>query len=109
MAARLERVDGGWFATIPGCGGLWAAAPTPEEAIDELRSVFVGWRELKLADGDPDIPNHDDLPDPDQWWFWTDEWQAAEREADADIAAGRLTTFESSEALLAWLNSEESH
>ncbi len=30
--------------------------------------------------------------DPEQWWFWTDEWQAGEREADEDIAAGRVTT-----------------
>jgi len=27
--------------------------------------------------------------DPDQAWFWTPEWQAKEREADADLAAGR--------------------
>src|SRR5437899_12822402 len=27
--------------------------------------------------------------DPDQAWYWTPEWQAGEREADADLAAGR--------------------
>ena len=27
----------------------------------------------------------------DQAWFWTDRWQQMEREADADIAAGRTT------------------
>ena len=26
--------------------------------------------------------------DPDQAWFWTPEWQAGERKADAEIAAG---------------------
>ncbi|MFN0093412.1 MAG: AbrB family transcriptional regulator [Dehalococcoidia bacterium] len=31
--------------------------------------------------------------DPDQWWFWTDEWQAGERQADEDIAAGRTTRY----------------
>ena len=32
------------------------------------------------------------LPIPaDERWFWTDRWQAMEREADADIAAGRVT------------------
>lgn len=30
----------------------------------------------------------------DQAWFWTDRWQAMEREADADIAAGRTTVVE---------------
>jgi AbrB family looped-hinge helix DNA binding protein len=30
------------------------------------------------------------LVDADQAWFWTDEWQKGEREADEDIAAGRV-------------------
>lgn len=28
--------------------------------------------------------------DPDQAWFWTEEWQEGEREADEDIRAGRV-------------------
>ena len=32
------------------------------------------------------------LPIPaDQRWFWTERWQAMEREADEDIAAGRVS------------------
>lgn len=32
------------------------------------------------------------LPVPaDQAWFWTERWQAMEREADQDIAAGRVS------------------
>jgi bifunctional DNA-binding transcriptional regulator/antitoxin component of YhaV-PrlF toxin-antitoxin module len=27
----------------------------------------------------------------DQAWFWTERWQAMEREADEDIAAGRIS------------------
>ena len=42
--------------------------------------------------------------DPDQAWFWTPEWQAKEREADADQAAGRVERFESDEAFLAALD-----
>jgi hypothetical protein len=41
--------------------------------------------------------------DPDQAWFWIREWQAKEREADADKAAGRVERFESDEAFLAAL------
>jgi AbrB family looped-hinge helix DNA binding protein len=38
------------------------------------------------------------LPHPaEQQWFWTERWQRMEREADADIAAGRVTTHESGE------------
>ena len=41
----------------------------------------------------------------DQVWFWTPEWQKKEREADADIAAGRLKEFESVDDLLKDLRS----
>lgn len=43
--------------------------------------------------------------DPDQAWFWTPEWQAKEREADADIAAGRGVVFGSDEEFIAHLQS----
>lgn len=35
-----------------------------------------------------------------QAWYWTPEWQAAEREADEDIAAGRYKTTDSLNELL---------
>lgn len=34
------------------------------------------------------------VADPDQAWFWAEEWLAGEREADADIAEGRLQRYE---------------
>lgn len=34
------------------------------------------------------------LIDTSQAWFWTEEWQAKEREADAAIAAGHVTRYE---------------
>ena len=33
------------------------------------------------------------LIDADQAWFWTPEWQEKEREADEDIAAGRVSRW----------------
>jgi antitoxin PrlF len=44
-----------------------------------------------------------DVP-PDQEWFWTPEWIAGEREADADLAAGRSKVFYSDEEFLAYLD-----
>jgi AbrB family looped-hinge helix DNA binding protein len=44
------------------------------------------------------------LIDASQAWFWTPEWQEGERQADADIAAGRVTRFESDEEFLAFLD-----
>ena len=42
--------------------------------------------------------------DPEQAWFWTREWQDREREADKDLAAGKVTRFESDEDFLAALD-----
>ncbi len=38
-----------------------------------------------------------------QAWFWTEEWQAGEREASEDLKAKRTTRYESGRALLASL------
>ena len=38
--------------------------------------------------------------DATQAWYWTPEWQAGEREADAELAAGLGETFGSGEELL---------
>jgi bifunctional DNA-binding transcriptional regulator/antitoxin component of YhaV-PrlF toxin-antitoxin module len=36
----------------------------------------------------------------EQAWFWSDRWQQMEREADADIAAGRSTVVDDADALM---------
>ena len=38
--------------------------------------------------------------DATQAWFWSPQWQQGEREADADLAAGRGETFNSAEDFL---------
>lgn len=40
------------------------------------------------------------LVDKSQAYFWTKQWQEAEKEADADIKAGRVKTFDSVEELI---------
>jgi hypothetical protein len=40
----------------------------------------------------------------DQRWFWTQEWQAGEREAEEDIRRGRVYSFRSAARLISWLN-----
>lgn len=42
--------------------------------------------------------------DATQAWFWEPAWQAKEREADEDLAAGRVERFESDEEFLAALD-----
>jgi hypothetical protein len=41
---------------------------------------------------------------PEQAWYWTREWQAKEREADDDRAAGRVTRYETDEDFLTALD-----
>jgi AbrB family looped-hinge helix DNA binding protein len=44
--------------------------------------------------------------DATQAWFWTPAWQAGEAQADADIAAGRVTRFGTDEEFLASLGDD---
>jgi hypothetical protein len=62
----------------------------PEGAVDGA-AILLG----EISDG---------RIDPDQAWFWTREWQTREREADDDLAAGRVTSYESDEEFLAALD-----
>jgi hypothetical protein len=46
------------------------------------------------------------LVDKSQAYFWTRKWQEAEREADEDIKAGRVKTFDSVDELVRELEQE---
>jgi len=49
------------------------------------------------------------LPVPaEQAWFWTEHWQAREREVDEHVAAGRVTVHESTEDFLDHLDAVDS-
>lgn len=45
--------------------------------------------------------------DPEQTYFWTSEWQDGEREADEDIAAGRVQRFLDIADALTWLEAAD--
>ena len=59
---------------------------------------------LTTADGgEAFVISREDLEDlerADSAWFWDEAWQAGEREADADIAAGRGEFFGSTEEFI---------
>jgi hypothetical protein len=46
------------------------------------------------------VPQPQEPADPSQAWFWTERWQQMEREADADIAAGRVRTYDNVDEFL---------
>ncbi len=45
------------------------------------------------------------LIDPDQAWWWTEEWQKKEREAEKDVKEGKVKKFASVEDLIKDLHS----
>ena len=45
--------------------------------------------------------------DKDQTWFWTEEWQATEREAEDDLRAGQVKEFDTLDELIADLDADE--
>ena len=44
------------------------------------------------------------LVDKEQAWFWTERWQEGEREAEEDIGAGRIHSFDGAEEAVAFLH-----
>lgn len=41
------------------------------------------------------------------YWYWSPEWQTAEHEADEDIAAGRVRSFDNVEDAIAHLRNKQ--
>lgn len=58
--------------------------------------------EIVVRDGEIVLHPHVAVP-AEQAWFWTDEWQAREHEADSDIQAGRYTEHATSDDLMTHL------
>lgn len=44
------------------------------------------------------------LVDKEQAWFWTRRWQQGEREAEEDVASGRIHGFENAKEAVAFLH-----
>ncbi len=61
-------------------------------------------RIIELEDGRIELVPVVAIP-ADQAWFWTERWQAMEREADADVAAGRVTSVDGVDDLVTLLDS----
>jgi antitoxin MazE len=76
----------------------------PDEIFKRLRLKAGDFLALELRE-DAFVAVPQALIPRDQAWFWSEEWQAMEREADEDIAAGRVSgPFETAEELLAHLD-----
>jgi hypothetical protein len=75
----------------------WTSAVEVGQRLDE-------WERITFRSG---TLSASDERDSDQAWFWTDEWQAKEREADEALRQGRFERFESEEAFEAALEARQ--
>ena len=74
----------------------------PEDLLEQAHLRDGVPVSLRISD-DGEIVIQSEERDPDQWWFWTEEWQKGEREVDEDIAAGRISEPMSGEEFIAEL------
>jgi len=72
----------------------------PRSVRDDLRLDEGDLLTVQVRDGEL-ILRPQQLIDRDQAWYWTAEWQAAEREADEDLRLGRYDDFETMEGMIA--------
>lgn len=62
----------------------------PKEVMERLRISSGDYLDFEFVD-DKLIVKAKKLIDADQAWFWTKEWQEAERKAEEDIKKGRVS------------------
>ncbi len=55
----------------------------------------------EVRDTDEIVLRRKKLIDASQSYFWTDEWQSGERDAQEDVRHGRTKRFRSAKALIA--------
>jgi hypothetical protein len=79
------------------------ALPSDIRQRHHLNEPGAQVRIIERRDGVIELHPHLAVP-VDQRWFRTDRWQAMEAEADADVAAGRVTVHDSLEDFLGHLD-----
>lgn len=75
----------------------------PKEIMQRLNVSIGDYLDFEFID-DTVVVKPKKLIDADQEWFWTKEWQEAEKEAEEDIKKGRVSkVFSSSEEGISYL------
>jgi AbrB family looped-hinge helix DNA binding protein len=91
---QLIKVSRGGQVTIP-------------SALRRKAGIEIGdYLEVQL-EGDRLVLTPKHVIDKSQSYFWTEAWQQAEREAEADLKADRIERFETLEELFADLDAED--
>ena len=72
--------------TCGGCGKPWAECECLKNAVMTVGSTSIT----------ADMP----VAQSNQEWFWLEDWQSAERQADEDLAAGQFETYDTMDEFL---------
>ncbi|HEY7268394.1 MAG TPA: AbrB/MazE/SpoVT family DNA-binding domain-containing protein [Dehalococcoidia bacterium] len=76
----------------------------PAEIVKKLRLKQGDFLEVQATGDELRLVPQKLIPR-DQAWYWTKEWQDMEREADEDIAAGRVSpVFENAKEAIEYLH-----
>lgn len=79
----------------------------PKEIMQRLNVSIGDYLDFEFID-DTVVVKPKKLIDADQEWFWTKEWQEAEKEAEEDIKKGRVSkVFSSSEEGISYLRKKK--
>ncbi|MCH8901657.1 MAG: AbrB/MazE/SpoVT family DNA-binding domain-containing protein [Chloroflexi bacterium] len=84
------------------------AVPAPKLSVTEQRALTKATKKIAaikkdlvtsrgLTQDEAAVAAKAGLIDPGQIWFWLEDWQKGEREAERDIMAGRVQTFKTPE------------
>ncbi|MFQ5751317.1 MAG: AbrB/MazE/SpoVT family DNA-binding domain-containing protein [bacterium] len=71
---------------------------TAQQKISAIQNNLISAK--GLTEGEVNVAVKVGLIDAGQRWWWSEEWQRGEREAQRDIEEGRVEEFENVEALL---------
>ena len=77
----------------------------PIDTIKVAHKLFRHWVPLRALDELLTVLRKHEQES--QAWYWTEEWQEGERQAAADIAAGRVKSFATVAELIADLNAPD--
>lgn len=72
----------------------------PATVLPTLQAIGKLWQSV-VDELKPQVKIKTPKIDPSQWWFWTPEWQAGEKQADLEIKAGLGKTYDNADDLIA--------
>ena len=80
-----------------------AQVTLPQSVRRSLNIEEGDFLDVRVQDGEV-VLRVKKLVDKEQAWFWTRRWQEGEREAEEDIRAGRVHSFDSAEQGIGYLH-----